>query len=352
MIHILEEEKPDAVLIAGDIYDKPSPPVEAVELFDDFLVSLTELETSVFVISGNHDSPERLAFGGRLMSRSGVYMAPVYQGEVRPVSLRDKWGSVNIYMLPFLKPAHVRRWYPEEAIASYTEALAAAVAHMRVSPGERNVLLTHQFVTGAVPSDSEEISVGGTEQVDGAVFDVFDYVALGHLHRAQPVGRETMRYCGTPLKYSFSEAEGEKSVTVAELGEKGKIDIRTIPLTPLRDLRERKGTYEEVTAGAGAAAWEGPVKSNDYLHIILTDEEDILEAVRRLRIFYPNLMKLDYDNRRTRGGGEIVPASDLEKKTPLELFAEFYEKQNNQPMSGEQARFVADCIRRIWEEEA
>ena len=204
-------EQPDGVLICGDIYDKAVPSAEAVALCDDFFYHLAQLKVPVFAISGNHDSPERLAFGSRLMDGSGVHFSPVYDGGVQPFVLTDKWGEVGIYMLPFVKPAHVRRYFPEAEIDSYTDALSAAVVAMQVDTSRRNVLLTHQFVTGAATSDSEELSVGGTDNVDGSVFDPFDYVALGHIHRPQNMGSPRLRYCGSPLKYSFSEAGHQKA---------------------------------------------------------------------------------------------------------------------------------------------
>ena len=347
ILRIIDGERPDAVLIAGDIYDKPVPPAEAVGLFDDFLVRLARRETQVFIISGNHDSPERIAFGARLMDRSGIHLSPVYDGHVEPVALEDEHGTVNIYMLPFLKPAHVRRFFPEEEIDSYTDALRTAVRAMEIDPAARNVLVTHQFVTGAARCDSEDISVGGTDNVDVTAFDGFDYVALGHIHNPQQVVRETVRYCGTPLKYSFSEAGHEKSVTVAELGENGDISIRTAPLIPLRDMKELRGSYEDLTR---RSFYENTTWREDYTHITLTDEEDIPDAVGKLRVIYRNLMKLDYDNRRTRSGGEILGSGQVEKKSPLELFSELYEKQNNQPMTEEQRAFAAGLIGTIWED--
>ena len=207
ILHIIDEEQPDGVLIAGDVYDKTVPSAEAVALLDDFLVRLAKRDLQIFLISGNHDSPERMAFGGRLMEGSGVHLAPVYDGRVRPIPMTDAYGTVNFYLLPFVKPAHVRRCFPEREITTYTDALAAAIEAMGVDTNGRNVLLTHQFVTGAARCDSEELSVGGTDNVDVSVFDPFDYVALGHIHGPQRVGRDTVRYCGTPLKYSFSASE-------------------------------------------------------------------------------------------------------------------------------------------------
>lgn len=348
ILSIIRRERPDGVLIAGDVYDKSVPSAEAVALLDDFLVSLSQQGVQTFVISGNHDSPERMAFGGRLMEGSGVHLAPVYDGRVTPLVLSDGYGPVKLYLLPFVKPAHVRRWFPEREIATYTDALSAAIEAMEVDPAVRNVLVTHQFVTGAARCDSEELSVGGTDQVDVSVFAPFDYVALGHLHGPQTVGRETVRYCGTPLKYSFSEAGQQKSVTVVELGEKGRVSVRTEPLVPLRDLVELRGTYQELTF---RGFYEGTSYLSDYVHITLTDEEDIPDAVRKLRVIYPNLMQLDYDNKRTRAGVCLDGVDQGERKSPLELLEEFYEKQNGQPMGEEQRAFARDLMERVWEED-
>lgn len=348
IIKVIDSEKPDGVLIAGDIYDKSVPSAEAVQLFDDFLYRLSERKLQVFVISGNHDSPERIAFGGRLMARSGVHLSPVYDGTIPCTAMQDEYGKVYIYMLPFVKPSHVRRFYPETEIESYTDAVAAALAGVPGDPEGRNVLITHQFVTGAFRSESEEISVGGSDHVELTAFAGFDYVALGHIHGPQNIGTTgNARYCGTPLKYSFSEAKHEKSVTVVELKEKGTISVRTVPLVPRHDLREIRGTYMELTA---KSCYENS-PADDYLHITLTDEEDIPDALGKLRVIYPNLMKLDYDNQRTRAGRKLEMEDADKQRTPLELFAEFYEKQNNQPMSEEQKEFTGRLIRKIWEGE-
>ena len=348
IIHIIDEEKPDGVFIAGDIYDKSVPPAEAVQLFDDFLVRLAGRGLQVFVISGNHDSPERIAFGSRLMDRSGIHLSPVYDGNIRPVVMEDAYGEINVYMLPFVKPAHVRRFFEEEEINTYTDAMRVAVAQMNIDRSIRNILVTHQFVTGAQRADSEEISVGGTDNVDVTAFEAFDYVALGHIHRPQSCGRETVRYCGTPLKYSFSEAGDCKSVTIVELLEKGNVLVRTAQLIPRRDMREIRGSYEEITR---KSFYENTTYQEDYIHITLTDEEDIPHALGKLRTVYPNLMKLDYDNRRTRESREISGAEDVENKSPLRLFADFYELQNNQPMSDAQKTYVEELIEKIWEVE-
>ena len=247
IIDIINAEHPDAVVIAGDVYDKSVPPAEAVTLFDGFLCRLAERKLPVLIISGNHDSPERLAFGGRLMEGAGIHLSPVYDGKVEPVTLSDSHGDVHFWLLPFVKPAHVKRYFPDAGIESYTDALRTAVEHMGVDFTARNVLVTHQFVTGAATCESEEISVGGSDNVDISVFGGFDYVALGHLHGPQNILSNRIRYCGTPLKYSFSEAGHHKSVTVVELGEKGSLHLQTIPLNPRHDLREIRGTFAELT---------------------------------------------------------------------------------------------------------
>lgn len=347
ILRLIDAEQPDGVLIAGDVYDKSVPSAEAVTLLDDFLVQLSRRELQVFVISGNHDSAERMAFGGRLMSGSGIHLAPVYDGKAASYALTDAYGPVNLYLLPFLKPSHVRRFFPDQDIATYNDALSAAVGAMDLDTAQRNVLVTHQFVTGAVRCDSEEISVGGSDQVDAAVFDGFDYVALGHLHGPQQVGRPTVRYCGTPLKYSFSEAGQQKSVTVVELGEKGSVSIRTLPLTPLRDLMEIEGSYQELTF---RGFYEGTSYPQSYLHITLTDEDDIPDAVSKLRIIYPYLMKLDYRNRRTEAGAILESAGDARQKSPLELLESFYTGQNGHPMSEEQHLFAQNLMETIWED--
>ena len=346
ILRIIEQEKPDAVILAGDVYDKTIPPAEAVALLDDFLFRLAKMNLQVFMISGNHDSPERIAFGGRLMENSGVHLSPVFSGDIRPDEIRDEYGAVRIWMLPFVKPVDVRHAYPEEETAGYTDAVRTAVAHMNADPSERNVLVAHQFVTGAARSDSEDVSVGGMDNVDASVFDGFDYVALGHIHGPQQIGRTTLRYCGTPLKYSFSEKDHEKSVTVVILGEKGKTEVRTVPLRPRHDLREIRGTYNELTLKAN---YEGTA-ADDYLHVVLTDEEDVPDAMARLRTIYPNIMKIDYDNTRTRTSSEVAAAEAVERKSEIELFDEFFMIQNGQPLSEEQRAYAEALLTSLKEE--
>jgi len=346
ILAILDDEQPDGVLIAGDVYDKSVPSVEAVGLLDGFLTELRARGVPVLLISGNHDSPERLAFGGRVMDSCGIHISPVYDGALAPVTLHDEFGPVHVWLLPFVKPAHVRRWFPDADIESYTDAVAEAVAHMDIDTAARNVLVTHQFVTGGTRSGSEELSVGGTDNVDSGVFAPFDYVALGHLHGAQHIGRETIRYAGSPLKYSFSEARQHKSVTVVTLGEKGDVQVRTVALTPLRELREIRGSYDELTA---RSFYEHTTYRSDYLHLILTDEQDVFDAMSRLRTIYPYLMTLDYDNARTRAAGGMSVPAETERRTPLELFEALYTRQNHQPMSEVQRAYIAQLMEQIME---
>jgi len=346
IINIIDEEKPEGVIIAGDVYDKSVPSAEAVELFDDFLVRLAKRSLKVFVISGNHDSAERIAFGGRLMDKSGIYMSPVFSGKIEPITLKDDFGDVNIYMLPFIKPSNVRSFYFENEINTYTDAVKTVIENMKIDLSKRNILITHQFVTGAVRSEAEDISVGGTDNVDASVFEGFDYVALGHIHRSQKCVSDYIRYSGTPLKYSFSEANDNKTVTVVEMNDKGNITLGFIPLVPKRDMVEIKGTYDELTL---KSFYENTTYQDDYIHITLTDEEDIPDVLTKLRVIYKNIMKLDYDNKRTRTMNEIGGAENVKKKTPLEHFSAFYELQNGQPLSDEQREFVSDIIEQLLE---
>lgn len=346
ILRIIDNEKVETVIIAGDVYDRSLPPNEALELFDEFLYQLSSRNVNVFVISGNHDSPERISYGGRMMTENKIFLSPVYDGNVKPITLNDDYGEVNFYLLPFVRPADIRRYFPDENIENYTDAVKVAIDNMNVDFNERNILVTHQFVTGAELSESEDIIVGGTDNVSGEVFDGFDYVALGHIHREQTVGKDNIRYCGTPLKYSFSEAKNIKSVTVLDFNDKGNIEYSKIPLTPFRDMREIRGTYYELTL---KSSYES-TNTEDYLHITLTDEEDIPDAIGKLRSIYPNIMKLDYDNLRTRGSGTVDAIENIESKSPFELFADLFKQQNNQDMSEEQEEIMRNLIDKIWEE--
>lgn len=351
ILEIMEEEQPDGLLIAGDVYDKTIPPAEAVRLMDDFLTAVAAKHVPVFLISGNHDSAERVAFGHQLMQGSGIWISPVYDGTIRHHTLEDRWGEVNIYLIPFLRPSVVRSFFPDVEIEDYTDALRTIIEDLQVDTSRRNVVLAHQFVTaaGALPEtcDSEQLSVGGLDRVDGSVFSAFDYTALGHLHGPQRVGSETIRYAGSPLKYSFSELHQKKSVTVAELREKGEAEIRQIPLQPRREMIELRGTFEEILEEARKKG----APQTDYYHMILTDETDVVDALSRLREYYPNIMLLDYDNRRTRSQKEVEQLDRVEERTPGELFAALYEQQNGQEMDSDRKEYLDGLIREIWEEQ-
>ena len=346
ILAIIDEQKPTGILVAGDVYDKSVPSAEAVQLFDFFLVELAKRELQVFVISGNHDSPERIAFGSKIMDVSGIHLSPVYDGNVKPIVLQDNDGELNVYMLPFVKPMHVRRFYEDEEIASYTDAVRVAIAKMNVDTSKRNVLLTHQFVTGATRSESEE-TVGGTDNVDAAVFEYFDYVALGHLHKPQYCANEKIRYSGTPLKYSFSEANDKKSVTVLEIGKKGEnIRLETVELKPVRDMRKIRGTFDELLN----PVFTESQNADDYLQITLTDEDDVPNAMARLQAVYKNALELRYDNARTRANASVLDGTADEKKTAFDLFAEFFALQNNAEMTETQSAYMQALIGQIEEE--
>lgn len=345
-----DKEQVEAVLIAGDVYDKQVPSAEAVRLFDWFLTQLNSRKLPVFVIGGNHDSVERLSFGAQIMEESGVYLTQSYDGKVVPVRLEDGYGPVNLWMLPFLKPAMVKRFFPEQDIVTYQDALETVIGNMELNREERNLLIAHQFVTGAVTGGSEdsvEVFVGGVENVDASVFADFDYVALGHIHRAQSAGGEQIRYSGTPLKYSFSEIRHEKSVTIAELKEKGSLTVHQEPLKPLHDMREIRGSYEELVLREN---YQG-TDLEDYLHVILTDENDIPDVIGRLRSIYPNIMKLDYDNQRTRRNQELMKEEAAMEQSPMELLGQFFLQQNNQKMSPEQTEYARTLMETIRKEE-
>ncbi|MDD3587179.1 MAG: exonuclease SbcCD subunit D, partial [Thermoguttaceae bacterium] len=345
ILALADQEKPDAVFIAGDVYDRPTPSTEAVTLLNDFLEQLADRGLQVFLISGNHDSPERLAFGNKLIEKSGVHIAPVYSGQVKPITITDAYGSVNVFLLPYIKPAHVRLFYPDETIETYTDALRLAIGNMNIDPSQRNILVTHQFIVSAVLSGSEEATIGGVDSVDASVFADFDYTALGHLHRAQSCTFETIRYCGTPLKYSLSEMNDTKSITIVDFNEKGSVVVRTADLVPEHEMREIKGSFKDISS---EDFYNNTTYPEDYVHIILTDEDDVPEAFNILRNIYGRLMKLDYDNTRTRTNQTITMDGNIEKRQPIELFADFFEKQHNQPMSDQQREYVQNLINTIW----
>lgn len=347
ILDLAEEEKPDGIILAGDIYDKQIPSAEAVQVFDEFITRLAGRAIPVFIISGNHDSAERLAFGGRLLNSRGIYLSPVYDGSVTKIPLKDQYGTVWIHLLPFIRPSTVRHVFENEAdlVTDVQTAAETVIRHMEIDLKDRNILVAHQFVTGASRCESEDVQVGGLDNIDAAVFTPFDYTALGHIHSPQNVGTDRVRYCGTPLKYSFSEVDQEKSITVVELEKKGTVRTSLLPLKPLRDMRKLRGTYLELTD----RSFYRDMNREDYIQVTLTDEDDVPDGLQKLHVIYPNIMQLLYDNQRTKTTQEVDAAQAVEKKTEIELFYEFYELQNNQPMTKQQKDFAEQLIREIKE---
>jgi len=349
ILRLVDEVKPLAILMAGDIYDKSVPAGEAVEVLDEFLTELVARNVQSCIVSGNHDSPERINFGSRIMQKNGVHIAGTFDGKLKQIVVQDEFGPINIYLLPFVKPALVNPYYPDQNTQSYEEAVNVVVEASQINEQQRNILVAHQFITngGKEPerSDSETIAIGGLDNIDASVFEAFDYVALGHLHGPQSIGREMIRYAGSPLKYSFSEARQHKSVTVLELGQKNTLDIQAVPLTPLHDMREIKGPLKELVR-VGASL---PEVSQDYIRAILTDEDEVYDAIGQLRQVYPNMMRIDFENCRSRQGNDskTVASGDVARKSPFELFEEFYTKQNNLEMTQEQCLFIQEALEQV-----
>ena len=345
-----KEHEVDAVLIAGDVYDKNIPTIEGVKLFDTFLTALKAKQIPTFIISGNHDSAERLSFGRKLFENSEIYLSGTYEEEIFKKTLADEFGEVDIYLLPFLKPQQIEVAEGEEKPKDYTEAIRTVIQRLEIDKTKRNVLVAHQFVGGSSQApwraDSETQSVGGVDMVDYRVFDDFDYVALGHLHGAQQVGRETVRYAGSPVKYSFSEARQEKSATLVTLEEKGTVTIEKLPFIPVHDMREIKGTLKQLTSQEVLAESD----FDDYVHVTLTDEEDIYDVFGKLRAVYKNLMALDFDNARTRAQGAVALAGEvIKEKTTMELFREFFKQQAGCELSPMQEQIMTDIIEKNGE---
>lgn len=344
--NVIENEKIDGIIMAGDIYDKPVPSAEAVKLFDEMLTRLVSINLPIFVISGNHDSAERIGFGSDILSAAKVYMSRVYNGNLQKIELEDDYGKINVYLLPFIKPATVKNIYKEAEIKDYDDALEYVLSQEKIDKTKRNVIVSHQFVTGAMRSESEEVSVGGLDNVSVENYEAFDYVALGHIHRAQQMGRESARYAGTLLKYSFSEEKHNKSMTIVDLKEKGNIEIKEIPVKPLHDLKTIKGKFSEITS----EEFYKELKKEDYYRAVLTDEEDILNAIGKLKSIYPNLMSMEYDNTRTRSYSVVDNVETGEAKSPLDYFEKFFEKQNGRKMSEKQRDYLLEILGEAREE--
>lgn len=344
IIQYTEEFSVDAVIIAGDVYDKATPSAEAVQVYDRFITELSRRNIILFIISGNHDSPERLSFGSQIMQSENIYIAGVFSGLPFVITHEDNFGPIHFHLLPFIKPAMVRHCYPEAEIQDYQSAVHTVLANHVVDTSQRNVLVAHQFVValGIDPerSDSEITPVGGLENVGAELFEAFDYVALGHLHGPQKIGSENIRYAGSPLKYSFSETNQKKSITLVELNEKGAFSYSLLPLTPLRDMRKIAGPLTQLTAPEIVNA----VNTQDYLQVTLTDRHELVEPMAKLRAVYPNVMELHYDNARTSAQSGFDACVEIENKSPFELFNEFYAEQNGLPLEKEQLKMVLSAL--------
>jgi len=352
VIGYIKTERPAAVIIAGDVYDRAIPGVEAVRLFDDFLTELAREDVAVMIVSGNHDSPERMSYASRLLSDRKLFLCGSFDGALNKLALSDEYGEVNFWLLPFIKPLSMRGFLEGDEVESYGAALSAILENANVDYTARNVLVSHQYYTkagvAAMRSESELSPLGGLDAIDSGLIERFDYVALGHLHGAQSVGLPHIRYAGSPVKYSFSEWRQEKSVSLVELGEKGKLDITPLPLTPIHDMREIRGEIDKLMGGDGGADKE------DYLRVILTDEEEIIDPMGKLRSVYPNVMCLDFDNSRTRidisaiaGAGVAATGTGTEKAerlSPYDLFTEFFLDTQGATMTDEQAAIVRGLL--------
>ncbi|HAG14240.1 MAG TPA: exonuclease sbcCD subunit D [Ruminococcus sp.] len=322
ILAIAKEQRIDAVLIAGDVYQRSTPSPEAMTLFSDFLTGLTDLHLPCYLIAGNHDSAERVAYLSALAERSGVYIAGAEQAAVYSYPLEDDFGAVTLHLMPFLTPSHAKLHYPDEAdrIVTYEDAVRTVLQHHPpASDGGRHVMVAHQFLTGAAVCESEELAIGGQDNISAALFDRYDYVALGHLHGPQRVSRETIRYAGSPLRYSFSELTQKKSVTIVELREKGNVQIETIPLHPLHGMQELTGTLAALLASE---------PTDDFVHVILTDEEPPADAVRQLRTVYKNLLCVTYRSSKFREDRFVEAEGQPEKMDFPTLFRAFYAFQN------------------------
>ena len=353
IIDIIKEEKIETVLISGDVYDRSVPPADAVNLLDDFLRKLIkELKIKVFIISGNHDSKDRLSFGSKIFEDEGLYIESRYNGKLRKVTLDDEYGKLNIYMLPFIKPIEVRQFFEEDIENNYNTAINKIISRETIDTKERNIIMVHQFVTAGTNEpermDSEMLSLGGIENVDVSNFDNFDYVAIGHVHGPQRIGRDTARYAGTMLKYSFSEIRNNKSVPIIDMKEKNNIDIKLIPLKPLRDMREIKGPIEELLKKENYEKGN----TNDYIKAVITNEEPVFDAIGQIRRIYPNTLKLEIRNSKTMNGiqEQDLNLEKLKKKSELELFADFYEAQNNVPLGENQKEIISKVIAEVKHE--
>lgn len=340
------EKKVEVLLVAGDIYDKNVAPEAGIKVLRKFLNQLVNEKIKVLLISGNHDSAERLTFGGEFMTEKGIYFSKVYDGVIEPVTFKDEYGPVNFYLLPFVKPSTVQHYFEDEKIESYEDGIRCAIKHMNLNTKERNVIIAHQNILNAERCESEENIIGGLDAVSAEVFKAFDYTALGHIHKPQIICDDVV-FCGTPLKYSTSELNHEKSMPVITLNEKGKKDFESIPLVPMRDLRQITGTYDEIKRMAKS----DPNNKEDFIDVILTNENEVLDAISTLREDYPNIIKLTYDNNATRAAQTVENIGSVKELNPLEMFERFYESRRGTEMKAEEKTYIQSLIEKIWGEE-
>lgn len=353
IINIIKEKEIKALLISGDIYDRSVPPTEAVNLLDNFLkILIKDLKIKVFIISGNHDSKDRLGFGNKIFEDEGLYIESKYNGRLKKVRLEDEYGPLNIYMLPFIKPVEVKKFFEDDLENNYDLAINKIIEKEEIDKSERNIIMVHQFVTaGNVKperTESEVLSLGGIENVDVSNFKSFDYVAIGHVHRPQKIGRDTARYAGTILKYSFSEINHNKSIPIIDIKEKGNITINLLPLKPLRDMREIKGPIEELIKEENYK--EGNLE--DYIKAIITNEEPVYDAIGKIKKIYPNTLKLEIQNSKTINSNteQNINLEEVKNKSELELFSDFYKLQNNLDLNEKQKEIVKNIISEVKHE--
>ncbi|MBK2402909.1 exonuclease SbcCD subunit D C-terminal domain-containing protein [Erysipelothrix sp. strain 2 (EsS2-6-Brazil)] len=347
IIEAFDTIKPHVLIIAGDVYDKANPSSEAFEVWNDFLTQLAQQSIHVLIISGNHDSQERLGVGRALFEEHDIYLASHYTGAISSVTLHDDFGPVHFYLFPYIKPSMVRNYHPEFTGNTFQEAFEFIFQDLKINQDERNVAIAHQFVIGngmtPILSDSEiGPSVGGLDAIDASLFKAFDYVALGHIHRPQAIGRETIRYAGSPLKYSFSECMHSKQLPIIDLN--NDVSLSFIDIKPLRDVRLIKGPLEKLYE---IGKVEG---SEDYIHAVLTDDIIQGDALHKLRSVYPNLVSLDFDNTRTSTETSLERATTILEQKPFDLFNTFFTALNGRDFNQEESDLVKAIIDEIQEE--
>lgn len=353
IVEKIKEKKIELVLISGDVYDRSVPPSDAVTCLSNFLkVLIKDLKLKVCMIAGNHDSKERLGFGSEIFADDGLFISANYNGSLDKVELEDEYGKINVYMLPYIKPVEIRGFFEEKEISTYHDAVKAVIEKEEINKKERNIILSHQFVTAGNEeperSDSETLTLGGTENVDVSCYKDFDYVALGHIHGPQRIGRDTARYAGTMLKYSFSEVNQKKSLAVIEFKEKECLDINLIPLKPIRDMRVIKGPIEELIKEEN---YKG-TNREDYIRAIITNEEPVYDAIGQIKKVYPNTLRLDIENSKMNSSieKELSNLDSIKKKDEVELFNEFYNFQHNQNLNETQLDIVKEVVKEVKKE--